>query len=89
MAPQLTFINGPAWRTDMSWMAEAMTSLPTPVSPVTRTGLLVGATWRTRSMTWLNPKSAPIISWPEMRLSSPCRKRRSSSIISFKRLTSW
>ncbi len=37
MAAQLTFTNGPARRAEKWWIARATSSLPVPVSPVTRT----------------------------------------------------
>ena len=73
MAPQLTGMNGPSRRGEPRWMALAITSFPTPVSPVNRTGLSVGATWRTFRMASRRPKSAPTISSPELRISSRCK----------------
>ena len=44
MLPQLTAMNSPSLRGLMAWMERAIISLPTPVSPVIKTGTRVGAT---------------------------------------------
>ena len=46
MAAQLMATNGPALRGLRLWMARATSSLPVPLSPVTSTAALLGATWR-------------------------------------------
>ena len=75
MAPQLIATKGWSRRGPWSWMARATTSLPVPLSPVTRTVVRVGATfstsWRTSSMAG----EAPRIASPPVRC-SPIRWRR-------------
>ncbi len=47
MAPQLMVTNGPSARGERWWISWAMSSLPVPVSPVTSTLTVVGATFST------------------------------------------
>jgi len=82
IAPQLTLIKGPSLRWEDLWMALAITSLPAPVSPIKRTGLESGATWRTKSITPFRPKSAPMISSPKRLLISSWRYSLWSASIS-------
>ena len=60
-APQLTTTKGPAWRSERSWSARAMRSLPVPLSPVMSTVVREVATLSTssatRRMAGLWPKS--------------------------------
>ena len=68
IAPQLTVISGPPARGERLWSSWAMSSLPVPVSPVTRTLMSVPATLSTRLNTSIICGQAPMI-WPNLTLS--------------------
>jgi hypothetical protein len=58
MAAQLTGTKGPLRRVEEAWMMRATCSLPTPVSPVMRTGrspCRSGSIWRYRSRMTAEP----------------------------------
>ena len=86
MAPQLTVTNGLALRSLSPWMARAISSLPTPLSPSISTGMVeLAARWpsdTTRCMAWPRTIRSPKASVPSafflMRAISPC----SASILS-------
>ena len=80
MAPQLTTMNGADLRSLSPWMARAISSLPTPLSPSIRTGMLEAAARRPSAMTrcMASPRStrSAKVSVPSafflMREISPC-----------------
>ena len=86
MAPQLTVMKGRALRSLSPWMARAISSLPTPLSPSMSTGMLEAAarcpSEMTRCMAWPRMMRSPKVSVPSafflMRAISPC----SASILS-------
>src|SRR3989475_12575412 len=61
-AAQLTLTKARCDRRDRLWMARATSSLPVPVSPLTRTLESVGATFTTRESTSCNADEVPTIS---------------------------
>ena len=86
MAPQLTVMKGRALRSLSPWMARAISSLPTPLSPSISTGMLEAAARRpsamARCMAWPRMMRSAKVSVPSafflMRAISPC----SASILS-------
>src|SRR5512140_1325882 len=67
MAPQLTATSGFRLRVLAAWMALAITSLPTPLSPVISTVMSVGATCSMTSTIFRMATDSP-----RMAPSSPC-----------------
>ncbi len=57
-------MNGPSRRGLCRWISEATSSFPTPVSPVTRTAVVPGATRATSSSTSLSAGESPTIRLP-------------------------
>ena len=81
MAPQFTTRNGLAARSDRSWSARAMRSLPVPLSPVMSTVLRPLEARRSRSRIWRIASELPSRSFVGWSRSTWARRRRFSATI--------
>ncbi len=79
IAAQLTATNGPWLRRPRAWSARATTSLPVPLSPVTRTVASDAATRARRSSTSCIAGLLPMSSPQGAAASTACRSRATSS----------
>ena len=78
MAAQFTATKGPLARGLNVWIARATNSLPVPLSPVTNTAALLGATWLINEKTCFITAELPTISTSEPLLASV---RSSTSVL--------
>ncbi len=83
MAPQLRAMKGFSLRAESEWTARATTSLPVPLSPVSTTLALAGATFFTSSNTRCMAGPEPIMSVPGASAARRLRRSCTSRIVSF------